>query len=68
MVLVLIGALDGIRGRSAAQQASTSCCKGVHPYNCMPILISCMLHIELLIENKANLLVVVNIVSKSWIG
>ena len=33
MVLALIGALDVTRGHAAVQQASASCCKGVHPSN-----------------------------------
>ena len=37
MVLALVGALDGTRGRIAVQQENASCCKGVHPYN-SPIL------------------------------
>ena len=32
MVLAPVGSLDSTRGRAAAQQASTSCCKSVHLY------------------------------------
>ena len=32
MVLVPVSTLDGTRGGAVVQQASTSCCKGVHPY------------------------------------
>ena len=38
IVLAPVGTLYGTRGSAAAQQASASCCKGVHLYN-SPILI-----------------------------
>ena len=32
MMLAPVGALGGTMGRAVGQQASASCCKGVHPY------------------------------------